>query len=112
MSRPTIYALHEHPEWFPPFAAAFAEQGVEVEEWLLTDGVLDLDAAPVAGGVLVADQRLLPHARPRAVQGLRAGVLSWLEAHGDPARGPARPRAAAVSRSVPRSATAARPSWR
>src|SRR5699024_2202238 len=44
-----IYALHENPEWFPPFAKAFADRGVEVVEWVLTDGVLDLDSAPPEG---------------------------------------------------------------
>ena len=49
MTTPTIYALHENPEWFPPFAQAFAEEGVEVEEWLLTEGTLDLDSTPPEG---------------------------------------------------------------
>ena len=42
--RPRVHVLHENPEWFPPFARAFEAEGIEVVEWLLTDGVLDLDA--------------------------------------------------------------------
>ncbi len=31
-SQTTIYALHENPEWFPPFARAFEAEGMEVKE--------------------------------------------------------------------------------
>lgn len=82
MSRPTIYALHENPEWFPPFAEAFAAKGVEVVEWVLTDGVLDLDQIPPEG-VFWSRISASSHTRGnvRSKDYTRA-VLSWLEAHG------------------------------
>jgi glutathione synthase/RimK-type ligase-like ATP-grasp enzyme len=46
---PTIHVLHENPDWFGPFQAAFEAAGVPYREWLLVDGVLDLDEAPPAG---------------------------------------------------------------
>ena len=45
----TIYALHENPDWFPPFAEAFNAAGLDYEEWLLIDGTIDLNAAPPEG---------------------------------------------------------------
>jgi hypothetical protein len=45
----TLYALHENPDWFPPFAAAFDRAGVPINEWLLIEGSIDLDEAPPEG---------------------------------------------------------------
>lgn len=82
MTTPTIYALHENPEWFPPFAEAFAAEGVHVEEWLLTDGVLDLDAAPPEG-VFWSRISASAHTRDHHLsKDYTRAVLSWLEAHG------------------------------
>ena len=77
-----LYALHENPEWFPPFARAFAAAGLDYEEWLLTEGTIDLDAAPPEGifyNRLSASSHTRDH--PYARDYARA-VLDWLEAHG------------------------------
>ena len=77
-----VYVLHENPEWYPPFAAAFDAAGVEHEQWLLGDGPLDLDAEPPAG-VFWSRMSASSHTRrhPFAKDHTRA-VLAWLEAHG------------------------------
>jgi hypothetical protein len=78
----TIYALHENPEWFPPFAAAFAAEGVAVEEWLLTDGVLDLGSTPPEG-VFWSRISASSHTRGNHLsKDYSRAVLSWLESHG------------------------------
>jgi hypothetical protein len=78
----TVYALHENPEWFPPFARAFEQEGVEVVEWLLTDGVLDLDAAPPEG-IFWSRISASAHTRDHGLsKDYARSVLSWLEAHG------------------------------
>ncbi|WP_454084252.1 ATP-grasp domain-containing protein [Georgenia sp. Marseille-Q6866] len=77
-----IYALHENPEWFPPFAKAFAGRGVEVVEWVLTDGVLDLDSAPPEG-IFWSRISASSHTRGHTLsKDYTRAVLSWLEAHG------------------------------
>lgn len=82
MSSPTIFALHENPEWFPPFAAAFAAKGVEVVEWELTDGVLELDSVPPEG-VFWSRISASSHTRGNTLsKDYARAVLSWLEAHG------------------------------
>ena len=48
-AEPRVYVIHENAEWFPPFAAAFEAEGVPAQEWLLTDGSIDLNAEPPAG---------------------------------------------------------------
>ena len=77
-----LYTLHENPEWFPPFARAFGAAGLDYEEWPLTEGTIDLDAAPPAGifyNRLSASSHTRDH--PYAKDYARA-VLDWLEAHG------------------------------
>ncbi|MDN3903419.1 alpha-L-glutamate ligase [Arthrobacter sp. YD2] len=82
MSTPTVYALHENPEWFPPFARAFEAEGIHVEEWLLTDGVLDLDAVPPEG-IFWSRISASAHTRDHGLsKDYARSVLSWLEAHG------------------------------
>ncbi|MEJ5944232.1 alpha-L-glutamate ligase [Pseudokineococcus basanitobsidens] len=79
----TVYALHENPEWWPPFAAAFDAEGVDVEQWLLTgDGELDLGAEPPVG-VFWSRMSASAHTRGHvlAKEQTRA-VLSWLEGWG------------------------------
>ncbi|MBD8061083.1 ATP-grasp domain-containing protein [Oceanitalea stevensii] len=77
-----IYALHENPEWFPPFAKAFADRGIEVVEWVLTDGVLDLDSAPPEG-IFWSRISASSHTRGHTLsKDYTRAVLSWLEAHG------------------------------
>ena len=81
-SQPKIYALHENPEWFPPFARAFELEGMEVEEWLLTDGVLDLDSVPPEG-IFWSRISASSHTRDHGLsKDYARAVLSWLEAHG------------------------------
>ena len=77
-----VHVLHENPEWYPPFAAAFDAAGVAHEPWLLGDGVLDLDAEPPPGvfwSRMSASSYTRDH--PWAKDHARA-VLSWLEARG------------------------------
>ncbi|GAA2028876.1 alpha-L-glutamate ligase [Pseudokineococcus marinus] len=79
----TVYALHENPEWWPPFAAAFDAEGVPVEQWLLTGaGELSLDDEPPEG-VFWSRMSASAHTRGHhlAKEQTRA-VLSWLEGHG------------------------------
>jgi len=78
----TVYALHENPDWFPPFAAAFDDAGLDYEEWPLTTGAIDLDADPPEGifwNRLSASSHTRNH--PFAKDYTRA-LLEWLEAHG------------------------------
>ena len=78
----TIYALHENPDWFPPFAAAFVAEGVDYQEWLLVDGSIDLDGEPPEGiywNRLSASSHTRNH--PYAKDYTRA-LLDWLEANG------------------------------
>lgn len=44
-----IYVIHENDAWVEPLRAAFAELRLPFEEWFLSDGLLDLAAAPPAG---------------------------------------------------------------
>lgn len=83
MSTPTVHAIHENPDWWPPFAAAFEAEGVPVEQWLLTgEERLDLSAAPPEG-VFWSRMSASAHTRGHglAVAHTRA-VLRWLEGHG------------------------------
>lgn len=82
MTAPKVYALHENPDWFGPFADALAAEGVEYEEWLLTEGTLDLDAAPPEG-VFWSRISASSHTRDHGFsKDYARSVLSWLEAHG------------------------------
>ncbi|WP_205781326.1 ATP-grasp domain-containing protein [Planctomonas deserti] len=79
---PRVYALHENPDWFGPFAAAFEQQGVPYEEWLLVDGVLDLDQEPPEG-IFWSRISASSHTRGHGLsKDYTRAVLSWLEAHG------------------------------
>jgi hypothetical protein len=77
-----IHILHENPDWFPPFAAAFADEGLDYEEWLLDGGPLDLDQPPPPG-VFWSRMSASSHTRghARAKDHTRA-VLAWLESYG------------------------------
>jgi hypothetical protein len=77
-----VYVLHENPDWYPPFAAAFDAAGVEHEQWLLGEGQLDLDAEPPPG-VFWSRMSASSHTRGHllAKDHTRA-VLSWLESWG------------------------------
>ncbi len=78
----TVHVLHENPEWFPPFAAAFENAGLDYQEWLLIEGAIDLDAAPPEGvfwNRLSASSHTRGHAH--AKEYTRA-IIDWLDAHG------------------------------
>jgi hypothetical protein len=82
VSAPRIYALHENPEWFPPFARAFAAEGLPYEEWVLTEGTVDLDSTPPEG-VFWSRISASAHTRDHGLsKDYTRAVLSWLEAHG------------------------------
>ncbi|MCZ2404127.1 alpha-L-glutamate ligase [Paenarthrobacter sp. Z7-10] len=81
-AKPKIYALHENPDWFPPFARAFEQEGLEVEEWILTDGLLDLDSVPPEG-IFWSRISASAHTRDHGLsKDYARAVLSWLESHG------------------------------
>jgi hypothetical protein len=77
-----VHVLHENPEWFAPMGAALDAAGVPHEQWLLGDGLLDLDAPPPRGvfwSRLSASSHTRQH--PYAKDHAR-GILGWLESHG------------------------------
>jgi hypothetical protein len=77
-----VHVLHENPEWFAPVGAALDAAGVPHEQWLLGDGLLDLDDPPPPGvywSRLSASSHTRQH--PYAKDHAR-GVLGWLESHG------------------------------
>ena len=77
-----VIVLHENPDWFPPFARAFADAGLDYREWPLTEGRIDLDAEPpdaVYYNRLSASSHTRDH--PWAKDYTRA-LLDWLAAHG------------------------------
>jgi glutathione synthase/RimK-type ligase-like ATP-grasp enzyme len=78
----TVYAIHENPDWFPPFASAFDRAGLEFEEWLLIEGSIDLDAAPPEGvfwNRLSASSHTREHVHSKDYT---RAVLEWLESYG------------------------------
>lgn len=78
----TIHVLHDNPDWYPPFAAAFDAAGFKHREWLLDGGSIDLTAAPPEG-VFWSRLSASSHTRqrPHAKEYARA-ILDWLESHG------------------------------
>jgi hypothetical protein len=77
-----VYVLHENPDWYPPFAAAFDAEGVAHEQWLLGDGSLDLDATPPPG-VFWSRMSASSHTRGHGLaKDHTRAVLCWLEAAG------------------------------
>jgi hypothetical protein len=77
-----VHVLHENPDWFAPLGAALDAAGVPHEQWLLGDGLLDLDDPPPLG-VFWSRMSASSHTRqhPYAKDHAR-GVLGWLESHG------------------------------
>jgi hypothetical protein len=76
-----VHVLHENPDWFTPIGAALDAAGVPYEQWLIGDGMLDLDDPPPEGvfwSRLSASSHTRDH--PYAKDYAR-GVLGWLEAH-------------------------------
>ena len=77
-----IYALHENPEWFPPFADAFQAAGLDYEEWLLIAGSLDFQSEPPEGvfwNRLSGSSHTRDHVHSKDYT---RAVLDWLQAHG------------------------------
>ena len=78
----TVHVLHENPEWMPPFAAAFAAEGVDWDETLVTGGSLDLTAEP-AEGLWWSRMSASAHTRGHTAAAEHArALLDVLEAHG------------------------------
>lgn len=78
----TVFVLHDNPEWFAPLAAAFGDEGVPHAQWLLGEGLLDLDEPPPDGVFWSrASASSFTRGRPNAKDHARS-VLSWLAAHG------------------------------
>lgn len=79
----TVVAIHENPQWWPPFAEAFAAEDVEVEQWLLTgDGDLDLDSTPPDAVFWSRMSASAPSRGHHLAKEQTRAVLSWLEGHG------------------------------
>jgi len=78
----TVHVLHENPEWMPPFAAAFAAEGVDWDETLATGGSLDLTAEPPPG-LWWSRMSASAHTRGHVAAAEHArALLDLLEAHG------------------------------
>ena len=80
--RPTVYILHENPEWLPPFTRALDEAGVPWVDWELSSGSIDLTQAPPEGifwSRLSASSPSRGHAHAKEVA---RSVLRWVEAAG------------------------------
>ncbi len=78
----TVYVLHENPDWYPPFAKAFAEAGVDARELLLVEGTIDIDSVPAEG---VYYNRLSASSHTRGhiwTKEYTRALLEWLEANG------------------------------
>ncbi|WP_420096447.1 ATP-grasp domain-containing protein [Brevibacterium sediminis] len=79
---PTVYIIHDNPEWIAPFTDAFDRLGVAHVEWLLPDASIDLAAEPPQG---VFWSRLSASAHTRTdphVKEYGRAVLDWLAAAG------------------------------
>ncbi|HVE30807.1 MAG TPA: hypothetical protein VNC80_12145 [Mycobacteriales bacterium] len=78
----TVHVLHENPEWMPPFAAAFAAEGVDWDETLVTGGSLDLTAEPPPG-LWWSRRSASAHTRGHTAAAEHArALLDLLEAYG------------------------------
>ena len=77
-----VHVIHENPQWFAPLARALTAAGVPHEQWLVGDGMLDLDQAPPPG-VFWSRISASAHTRDHPLAKDQArGILSWLESHG------------------------------
>jgi hypothetical protein len=79
---PKIHVIHENDAWVEPLRAALDELALPYEEWFLSEGELDLSAAPPQG-VFYNRMSASSHTRDhRYAPELTGGVLAWLESHG------------------------------
>ncbi|WP_210604666.1 ATP-grasp domain-containing protein [Brevibacterium oceani] len=81
---PTVYIIHDNPEWIPPFTEALDRLGVPHIEWLLPQTSIDLTAAPPPG---LFWSRLSASAHTRTdphVKEYGRAVLEWLSGAGRP----------------------------
>lgn len=77
-----VYVIHENPQWIPPFAAAFEAEGVPFEEWMLTDGSIDLAVEPPEG-IFWSRLSASAHTRDHAYsKEFGRAVLRWLASWG------------------------------
>ncbi|GGC47713.1 glutathione synthase [Brevibacterium sediminis] len=79
---PSVYVIHDNPEWIAPFTDALDRLGVAHVEWLLPDASIDLAAEPPQG---VFWSRLSASAHTRTdphVKEYGRAVLDWLAAAG------------------------------
>jgi hypothetical protein len=77
-----VHVLHENPDWFAPIGKALDAAGVPCEQWLIGDGLLDLDQPPPPG-VFLSRMSASSHTRGhRYAKDHARAVLSWLESHG------------------------------
>ncbi|KEP72302.1 alpha-L-glutamate ligase, partial [Microbacterium sp. SUBG005] len=77
-----VYVHPRNPQWIPPFAAAFEAEGVPFEEWMLTDGSIDLAVEPPEGifwSRLSASAHTRDHAHSKE---FGRAVLRWLASWG------------------------------
>jgi len=79
---PKIHVIHENDAWVEPLRSAFDELALPYDEWFLSAGVLDLQAA-LPEGVFYNRMSASSHTRDhRYAAELTGGVLRWLESHG------------------------------
>jgi len=75
---PKVYAIDVNPEWWAPFAAAFAADNVPASQWLLTDRAIDVSAERPQGssgrGCRPRRTRATAHSR-RSTAALRASGI-------------------------------------
>ena len=77
-----IYILHENSEWVTPLHQAFADWGVNAQEWFLDQGQVAFEQEPPQG-VFYNRMSASSHTRGhRFGPELTRMVLTWLEKHG------------------------------
>ena len=76
---PKIHVIHENDAWVEPLRSAFAELGLPLAEWFLSDGLVDLAAEPPEG-VFYNRMSASSHTRGHRYGPELTGA--WLESHG------------------------------
>lgn len=84
MTDQPIHVIHENPEWLPPFARGFEARGEAFVDLDVSDGAIDLAAAPPQG-LFYNRMSASAHTRGhRYSPEYAAAVIAWLEAHDRP----------------------------